>query len=365
MLPDFVAGLTLSRVFYREAVQPIVRRAFPDLSYAVALLGPGSEVLGFDDPMSADHDWGPRLQLFLRPADAAAVATRLEQTLAHELPRHVRGFSTHFSAPDPADGGTRRRVPADGGPIRHRVDVTTPAAFVRRHLDFDVAQPLTPVDWLTFSEQRLATFVGGAVFHDGIGLNAIRRRFAYYPRDVWLYLMACSWTRIGEDEHLVGRAGYVGDEIGAAVIAARLVRDVMRLTFLMSRRYAPYPKWLGTGFARLPDTAAVVAALRQVLTAADWRRREYHLCQAYAFLARRHNELGITEPMPERPFHFFGRPFRVIAQAGFSEALRDRIDDPAVKRLPAFGSLDQFSDSTPLVSNAAWRSRVKSLYVDV
>ena len=33
--------------------------------------------------------------------------------------------------------------------------------------------------------------------------------------------------------------------------AALLVRDVMRLAFLIERQYAPYAKWFGTGFARL------------------------------------------------------------------------------------------------------------------
>jgi hypothetical protein len=35
----------------------------------------------------------------------------------------------------------------------------------------------------------------------------------------------------------MGRAGYVGDELGAALIGSRLVRDMMRLCFLMERQY--------------------------------------------------------------------------------------------------------------------------------
>jgi hypothetical protein len=34
------------------------------------------------------------------------------------------------------------------------------------------------------------------------------------------------WNRIGQEEHLMGRADR-GDEIGSAIIAARLVRDLM------------------------------------------------------------------------------------------------------------------------------------------
>jgi hypothetical protein len=47
-----VPGLELSEGFYREAVAPLLPA---DLPHSAALLGSGSEVLGFDDEMSRDH----------------------------------------------------------------------------------------------------------------------------------------------------------------------------------------------------------------------------------------------------------------------------------------------------------------------
>lgn len=44
----------------------------------------------------------------------------------------------------------------------------------------------------------------------------------------------------------MGRAHQRGDRLGAALIAARLDRDLCHLTFLQERRWPPYPKWLGT-----------------------------------------------------------------------------------------------------------------------
>ena len=67
--------------------------------------------------------------------------------------------------------------------------------------------------------------------------------------------------RLNQEEHLMGRAGMVGDEIGSAVIGARLVRDLMHLCFLMERKYAPYPKWFGTAFARLACEAELCPVL--------------------------------------------------------------------------------------------------------
>lgn len=67
----FMPGVRLAGLFYRDAVRPIMERAFPGLPYAAALLGPGSEVLGYDTERSTDHDWGPRLLLFLRDASSS------------------------------------------------------------------------------------------------------------------------------------------------------------------------------------------------------------------------------------------------------------------------------------------------------
>jgi hypothetical protein len=65
-MTDFVPGLRLSERFYREAVRPVLDSEFPDLPHSAALIGTGSEVLGFDTEMSTDHDWGPRVLLFLQ-----------------------------------------------------------------------------------------------------------------------------------------------------------------------------------------------------------------------------------------------------------------------------------------------------------
>lgn len=43
----FVKGLKLSELLYREAVRPILDRHFAGVPYAVARLGPGSDVLDY------------------------------------------------------------------------------------------------------------------------------------------------------------------------------------------------------------------------------------------------------------------------------------------------------------------------------
>lgn len=50
---SFVPGVRLAAEYYAEVVRPLLDQAFPGLRYAAALLGPGSEVLGFDTERSA------------------------------------------------------------------------------------------------------------------------------------------------------------------------------------------------------------------------------------------------------------------------------------------------------------------------
>ena len=61
----FVPGLTICRDFFEQAVKPIMEADFPKMRYADGLLGSGSEVLGFDTALSTDHDWRPRVYIFL------------------------------------------------------------------------------------------------------------------------------------------------------------------------------------------------------------------------------------------------------------------------------------------------------------
>ena len=106
-MPDFVPGLVLAFRFYREAVRAILDDAAPGLPHSAALIGSGSEVLGFDTPVSTDHHWGPRAMIFLRDEDHATHADEIRHALATRLPHDFLGWPTSFAQPDPADHGTR------------------------------------------------------------------------------------------------------------------------------------------------------------------------------------------------------------------------------------------------------------------
>jgi hypothetical protein len=355
-VPAFVAGRSLSAAAYQEAVRPILDATFPGLAHSAALLGPGSEVLGYDTARSTDHDWGPRLLLFLRPDDARRYAHELIAVLAERMPASVRGWSTNFSPPGPERSRILR--PAGDGPVDHRVEVLDLDAWLAARLGVDPREGMGAGDWLAIPTQLLLEVTEGAVFHDGLGqLEPVRAALAWYPDDVWRYLLACQWRRIAQEEAFPGRCAEAGDELGSRVVTARLVRDLMRLAMLIERRYPPYSKWLGTAFAHLRAAPALQPPLGDALAATGWPGREDALCAAYEQVARAHNRLGLADPVEPTVRRFHDRPFRVLAADRFADALRRAVTDPDVSALPPhIGGIDQFVDSVDVLA-AADRAR--------
>lgn len=346
----FVKGLDLCQAFFVEAVRPLLTHHFPNLRYAAGRLGGGSDVLGFDTPQSRDHDWGPRLTLFLREEDLASQAPAIDQMLRQELPPTILGYPTNYGRhPD----GTTNLAFTNQPPVNHMVTFTTAERFFHDYLALDISRAMRPTDWLLLPSQRLATVRYGRLFHDDLGaVTAVRAQLHFYPHDVWLYLLAGQWTRLAQEEPFVGRTGDVGDDLGSRLIAARQIQNLMRLAFLLDKTYAPYSKWFGTAFAQLPCAAALLPLFDAVWQAADWRQRELALNQATLYLARWHNQLRLTEPLPEEEGWFHERPYRIIHCDQYADALYRHIQDPAVHTLPrGLGNLDQLSDSTDILSS--------------
>ncbi len=340
----FVPGLELSRALYTEAVAPTMDRLYPGVPYAAALIGPGSEVLGYDTEQSTDHDWGPRLLLFLGEADLAERGADIAAAAHSALPEQILGRPTSMAT----DSASEERE-------YHAVTVRTVGAYFESILGIDPRGPLRPADWLTFTEQHLRSLTAGAVFHDGVGaITRLREKLRYYPRDIWLYMLAAQWRRIAQEEAFMGRCAQVGDELGSVLVTGRLVRDLMRLCFLMERVYAPYIKWLGTGFRELECGPRLGPILLRALASADWGVRERELSVAYETVADMHNGLAITDPLPTGVTGYHGRPYLVISADRFADAIRARITDPDVLALPThLGAVDQFADSTDAVNMAA------------
>jgi hypothetical protein len=339
-VPAFVPARELCAAFHADVVTPLLG----GLPHAAALLGPGSDVLGYDDVTSTDHSWGPRCHVFV---DAAAVE-EVQAAVDAGLPRSFRGWPVRFGS--------------DRVPVQHHVRVGALDVWLRRHLGIDPRDGLTTVDWLTTPQQTLLEFTRGAVFADpGGALRDAQRRVARFPPDVRLWMLGCQWVRIAQEEAFVGRTAQAGDELGSRLVAARLAREIMRLGFLLDGTYWPYTKWFGTAFARLPIAAALTPPLDRALRAEGLPAREAALVEAYGVVAREHNAARLAAPVDEAARRYFERPFLVLGADRFAAACLAAVADPWLRGLPPVGSVDQVADSTDVLAIGRTR-RLRALY---
>jgi hypothetical protein len=253
--------------------------------------------------------------LFVEPE-----ARRDAAALDDELPSSFRGVPRRFGSK------------AGGAPWVHPFEVTTVEEFFHAWIGFHDADVATLADWLATPAMSFLAVTAGEVFHDGAGgLTHARRGVHWYPDDVWRWLIACQWRRIGEEQSFIARAAGSGDGLGASVIAARVIREAMRLALLLERRYAPYSKWLGRAFATLD----IASDLRPALDAAlDARTSEGHnaLCQALEVLGSMTNDRIGTAVDPSRR-QYFDRPLLVAPATEFTEAAVGLVTSPELRGL--------------------------------
>lgn len=338
-----MSGAELSRAFFDQVVGPLLGERFPGLPLAAGRLGSGSDVLGLDDDVSRDHDWGLRLSLFV-PPDAI---DEVDRELDERLPESFRGSPVRFAF----TGATESR---------HHVEIGSVRDFVESRLGFDPRAGVSVTDWLSISGQAVLEVTAGPVFADTAGeLTAARRALAWYPDDLWRYVIACDWVRIEQELPLVGRAADTGDDLGSRVIASRLVHTIMHLGFLLERRWPPYAKWVGTLFGALECADEVRPALEAVLRASTPTERHRGITAALESMNRRQTALGLSGASPAT-IPFWDRPHlqpnpEIVAQ------LTDGIRAEEVRRLPrGRGSVEQCTDNVDVLVDPVARRAVVS-----
>jgi Domain of unknown function (DUF4037) len=344
-----VSGGELARRFHADVVAPLLARAMPGLGYAAGRLGSGSDVLGLDDAMSQDHDWGCRLTLLVDEADRDAVP-QIAALLERELPGSYLGHPVRF----PVTWDSSRT---------HNVDVATVGGFATGRLGVDPAGGLPVLDWLVLTGQSVLEVIAGPVFTDRTAqLAPVRAALRWYPPDVERYVLAAGWQRLSQEMPMVGRSAERGDELGSRLLSARLADDLMWLAFAVSRRWPPYAKWRGTAFQSLDVAPDLSGPLAAAAAAPDWRDRESGLAEACEVLLNAQRARGLRAPA-SAVIRFWDRPYRTVDDA-VSQALLADITDPQVTGLPALiGSIEQWVSSVDFLSSPARRAALRTAYV--
>ena len=338
----------LARRFFSYVLAPLLSQFVPGLGYAAARLGSGSDVLGLDDEMSRDHDWGCRLTLLI-DEDARDQVPRISRMLEERLPERFGELPVRFP------------VTWDSS-VSHKIEVATVADFAVSRLGVDPTAGLSVLDWLSVTGQSVLEVTAGPVFTDRTRtLAPVRTLLSWYPPDVERYVLAAGWQRLCQLLPMVGRTAEKGDELGSRLLSAGLAEDLVWLAFALSRRWAPYAKWRGTAFRSLPIAARLGTLLDAAVAAAGWRERENALAAACGVLLELQRERG--HPAPESAvIPFFDRPYRTVDRAVPQELLAD-ITNPDVARLPPImGSVEQWVDSTDILSSPGRRAALQAAY---
>jgi len=344
-----MSGGELARRFHADVVAPLLAQAMPGLGYAAGRLGSGSDVLGFDDAMSRDHDWGCRLTLLVDGSDRDAVP-HVTELLERELPGSYQGHPVRFP------------LTWDSAPT-HNVDVATVAGFATGRLGVDPTGGLPVLDWLVITGQSVLEVIAGPVFTDRTTeLAPVRAALRWYPPDIERYVLAAGWQRLSQEMPMVGRTGERGDELGSRLLSARLADDLMWLAFAVSRRWPPYAKWRGTAFRSLDVAQDLSGPLAAAAAAPDWRDRESGLAQACEVLLNAQRARGLPAPA-SAVTRFWDRPYRTVDDAVAQVLLAD-ITDPRVTGLPAsIGSVEQWVSSVDFLASPARRAALRAAYL--
>ena len=236
-------GLELSKAYYKEYGEPMLKEQFPELLpfLAVGLCGAGSECFGFDDGASRDHDFEPGFCIFLPGEDIVdrRSAFLLERAYA-KLPKEFRGVSRSLMQPV---GGARRGVIRIGEFFTEKVGAADGV--------------LTLGQWLTLPGQALAEATNGELWLDDFGLvSGIREKLRFYPEDILRKKLAGHLLLAAQAGQYNYRRCLAHGEPAAAQLAAfEFVKNAMAAIFLLNDTYIPYYKWSFRALRALPKLA--------------------------------------------------------------------------------------------------------------
>lgn len=252
-------GLTLSRKYFDTYGRKMIaelEREYPALKgqFAAGLVGQGSECLGYDDALSADHDFGPSFCLWL-PKDIYQEYGEICQKAYDLLPKEFEGF--------PA-----RRVMEQG-----RVGVLEIGTFYFRLIGRETA-PKSNMEWMWIPESRLSQAANGEVFLDDAGqFSAIRKDLlAFYPEDVRKKKIAARAAAMAQSgQYNYSRLSKRGEWAGAFLSMEEFVKNTCSIVNLLNRRYTPFYKWMHRSLKELPVLPQVYELLDQMADCFDSR----------------------------------------------------------------------------------------------
>lgn len=277
-------ALDRCRAFYEQYGKPMLAQ-FPELRghFAAGLVGEGSECFGYDDSISADHDYFPRFFIWLDEEAYEKYGEALKAAY-RKLPQH---WSCADSGADKESGAGREvNGPADSGADKesnvgmseYADTIMTPEAAQRcgvwKTTDFyyrllgRAVPPENMYDWVSLQETRLATATNGEVFEDcGGGFTAQRADYlSYFPEDVRKKKLAARLRKMAQmGQYQYARCMQRGEYVAAEMALAEFIQNTGSACFLLAGQYMPYFKWMHRKMKELPVLSGVADKLEELV----------------------------------------------------------------------------------------------------
>lgn len=234
-------GLELSKKFYFEYGEPMLKEQFPDVYpyLAVGFTGRGSERYGFDDEISQDHDFEVGFTVFMPDESIVDRRTAFNLERAYnKLPKEYMGIKRQLLSPV---GGNRN------GPVR-----TEDFYFSEIGSNYGI---LSPKDWLTLPDYSLCEAVNGEIFYDGLGeVSAIRERLSTIPEDIRKKRIAGNLLIMTQSgQYNLMRSVKRNDLVSASFCVFEFVKSAIKVLFLLKGKFAPYYKWSFHALKQIED----------------------------------------------------------------------------------------------------------------
>jgi len=256
-------GLEIAKDFYTSWGKEYLERSFPELVKRVAIgRVSGSDVIGADDEISKDHNWGPQFTIFLSAEDFANHGEKISEVMNAEAPNPWKGYRL--------DGGGDKSVNVESIPN-----------WAKTWLGFS-EKPNRNEDWETIIKERNAGDINegrestlyflrhGSIWYDGSGeMSSWQEALHYYPKEVWRIRLAKELFRVWQhgEYNFVQRVAKRNDPLTKSICIGEFINGVMRTFLLLNHDYTPYWKWLAHEFRKLEEAQTVVPMLEELASA--------------------------------------------------------------------------------------------------
>ncbi|MGD8782672.1 MAG: DUF4037 domain-containing protein [Ignavibacteria bacterium] len=358
-------GLQLARQLYFECIQQIIAERLPELKdrYSAGLIGYGSDVLANDDELSREHEWGPRLHIFINKDLHRKYAAKMNNAFNEFLPTSFKGFPTRFKY---TDVGAVMTTEQEGF---HHIVITTPERFLELTIGFD-SVPKIDFDWLLISEQRLLEFTRGEIFADFTGeISRLRENLKYFPDDVWKYKLAFLLESIPWEDDLISLCGYRGDHLSMHINLGKTIERIMKLCFLLNKKYCPLsPKWLHCEFKKLPELADDIESyLYKAFEERDYASKIENVNKVYDIIVKYMSSKGLCNFYTAESRHFKSNVkynFQISAKEILHKIkgnLKNITINQPVNSIP-IGAVDQWINNEDFLLSAEHLTSAKNIY---